>query len=104
MTGGVVVYAAGVEGHRTSFVTYILVMLIVVLTLIIVDLDHPRRGLIRVRPDQPYRFGRSNRLGTNDRRPGADFRRHAAPGGHWTPLTPSEPGFYIPAPSHRTIR
>ena len=48
LTGGVVGYAAGVGGHRPSFVTYILVMLIVVLTFIIVDLDRPRRGLIRV--------------------------------------------------------
>jgi hypothetical protein len=48
LTGGVIGYAAGVAGHRTSFVTYILVMLIVVLTFIIVDLDRPRRGLIRV--------------------------------------------------------
>jgi hypothetical protein len=48
MTGGVVGYAAGVGGHRTSVVTYILVTLIVVLTFIIVDLDRPRRGFIRV--------------------------------------------------------
>jgi len=48
MTGGVIGYAAGVAGHRTSFVTCILIMLIVVLTFIIVDLDRPRRGLVRV--------------------------------------------------------
>jgi len=48
LAGGVVGYAAGVGGHRPSLVTYILVMLIVVLTFIIVDLDRPRRGLIRV--------------------------------------------------------
>lgn len=48
MTGGVVGYAAGVAGHRASMVTYILVILIVVLTFIIIDLDRPRRGLIRV--------------------------------------------------------
>jgi len=48
LTGGVVGYAAGVGGHRPSFVTDILVVLIVVLTFIIVDLDRPRRGLIRV--------------------------------------------------------
>ena len=48
MTGGVVGYAAGVGGHRPSIVTYILVILIVVLTFIIIDLDRPRRGLIQV--------------------------------------------------------
>jgi hypothetical protein len=48
LTGGVVGYAAGVGGHRPPFVAYILVILIVVLTFIIVDLDRPRRGLIRV--------------------------------------------------------
>jgi hypothetical protein len=48
LTGGVVGYAAGVGGHRPPFVVYILVVLIVVLTFIIVDLDRPRRGLIQV--------------------------------------------------------
>jgi CHASE2 domain-containing sensor protein len=48
LTGGVVGYAAGVAGHRPSFATYILIVLIVVLTFIIVDLDRPRRGLITV--------------------------------------------------------
>lgn len=48
MSGGVVGYAAGVAGHRPRFVAYILVILIVVLTFIIVDLDRPRRGLIQV--------------------------------------------------------
>jgi hypothetical protein len=48
MTGSVVGYASGVAGHRPPLVAYIMVMLIVVLTFIIVDLDRPRRGLIRV--------------------------------------------------------
>jgi hypothetical protein len=48
LTGGVVGYAAGVGGHRPSSVTYIMVMLIVILTFMIIDLDRPRRGLIRV--------------------------------------------------------
>jgi hypothetical protein len=38
----------GVCGRRASFVTYILVVLIVILAFVIVDLDRPRRGLIRV--------------------------------------------------------
>ncbi len=48
MTGGVVGYAAGIAGHRPSIVTYILIVLIVVLAFIIIDLDRPRRGLIKV--------------------------------------------------------
>ena len=48
MTGGVVGFAAGFAGHRPSLVTYILIALIVVLAFIIIDLDRPRRGLIKV--------------------------------------------------------
>jgi uncharacterized membrane protein (Fun14 family) len=48
LTGGVVGYAAGVAGHRPSFATYILVVLIVIMAFIILDLDRPRRGLIKV--------------------------------------------------------
>ena len=48
ITGGVLGYTAGVAGHRPALVSYILVVLIVVLTFIIVDLDRPRRGLIEV--------------------------------------------------------
>jgi len=48
LTGIVLGYGAGVAGHRPSFATYILVALIVVLAFIIIDLDRPRRGLIRV--------------------------------------------------------
>jgi hypothetical protein len=48
MTCCVVGFTAGLTGHRTSFVTYIMIGLIVVLVFIIVDLDRPRRGLIQV--------------------------------------------------------
>ena len=48
MTSGVVGYAAGVSWHRPPLVTYIFVTLLVILAFIIVDLDRPRRGLIRV--------------------------------------------------------
>lgn len=48
MTGGVLGYAAGVAGHRPSSVSYMLVGLIVVITFAIIDLDRPRRGLIKV--------------------------------------------------------
>jgi uncharacterized membrane protein (Fun14 family) len=48
MAGGVLGYATGVAGHRPSSVSYMLVGLIIVLTFVIVDLDRPRRGLIRV--------------------------------------------------------
>lgn len=48
MTSGVLGYAAGVAGHRPSSVSYMLVGLIVVLIFVIIDLDRPRRGLIKV--------------------------------------------------------
>jgi len=48
MAGVIVGYASGLAGHRASFVTYIMVSLIVVLVFIILDLDRPRRGLIEV--------------------------------------------------------
>ncbi len=48
MAGGIVGFAAGFAGHRPSLVSLIMVMLIVVLVFIILDLDRPRRGLVRV--------------------------------------------------------
>ena len=48
MTGSVVGYACGIAGHRPSLATYIMVVLIVLLVFIIIDLDRPRRGLIKV--------------------------------------------------------
>lgn len=51
ITGCVIGFTAGLSGHRTSFVTYAMVGLIVVLVFIIVDLDRPRRGLIRINQD-----------------------------------------------------
>ncbi|NOV28882.1 hypothetical protein [Methylomonas sp. ZR1] len=48
MSGALVGYTNGLAGHRTSFVTYIMVWLIVVMVFIILDLDRPYRGVIRV--------------------------------------------------------
>ncbi|MEI6720511.1 MAG: hypothetical protein WCO67_07095 [Betaproteobacteria bacterium] len=48
MAGSIIGLSAGVAGHRPSFASYVLVMLIVVLVFIILDLDRPRRGLILV--------------------------------------------------------
>lgn len=48
MAGLIVGFTAGLSGHRTSFATYIMVGLIVLLVYIIIDLDRPRRGLIEV--------------------------------------------------------
>lgn len=48
LAGAVVGYAAGVGSHRPSAASYLMVALIVVLVFIILDLDRPRRGLIRV--------------------------------------------------------
>ncbi len=46
--GGVIGYSAGVAGHRPAYATYLMVGLIVVLMLLILDLDRPRRGVIHV--------------------------------------------------------
>jgi hypothetical protein len=48
LTGGIVGYASGISGHRSTFATYIMVSLIVLLVFIIIDLDRPRRGLVEV--------------------------------------------------------
>lgn len=48
MTGSVMGFTAGLGGQRTSFATYIMTGLIVVLVFIIIDLDRPRRGLIEI--------------------------------------------------------
>jgi hypothetical protein len=48
MAGGIVGFSSGVADHRPSPASYIMVALIVVLVFIIVDLDRPRRGLIKV--------------------------------------------------------
>lgn len=48
MTSIVLGYAAGAAGHRPSLVSYMLIGFIVLLTFVVIDLDRPRRGLIRV--------------------------------------------------------
>jgi len=48
MTVAIVGFGAGVAGQRPSWVTFAMVALIVVLVLVILDLDRPRRGLIVV--------------------------------------------------------
>ncbi len=48
LTASLVGYSSGVAGHRASFPTYILFMLIVLMVFIVIDLDRPRRGLIEV--------------------------------------------------------
>jgi hypothetical protein len=48
MAGAAVGFASGVAGHRPSIVSWIMVGLICVLVFVIMDLDRPRRGLIRV--------------------------------------------------------
>jgi hypothetical protein len=41
-------YATGVAGHRTSFVAYLMIGLIVILAYLIVDLDRPRGRMVQV--------------------------------------------------------
>lgn len=48
LTASLVGYSSGVSGHRTSFATYALEVLIVFLVFVIIDLDRPRRGIIEV--------------------------------------------------------
>lgn len=48
ISGALVGYTKGLAGRRTSFVTHIMVWLIVVMVFIILDLDRPYRGVIRV--------------------------------------------------------
>lgn len=48
ISGMIVGFAAGVGGRRPSWVTYAMTVLILVLVFVILDLDRPRRGLIRV--------------------------------------------------------
>lgn len=48
ITAGVIGYSAGISNHRPAMVTYIMILLIVMLAFIIIDLDRPRRGFIRV--------------------------------------------------------
>lgn len=48
LTACLVGYSSGVSGHRATFPTYILTLLISFLVFIIIDLDRPRRGLIEV--------------------------------------------------------
>ncbi len=59
MTGCIVGFASGLSGHRTSFATYIMVGLIVLLVFIIIDLDRPRRGLIEVSQNSMLELQRS---------------------------------------------
>lgn len=48
MTASLVGYGSGVSGHRASFATHVLYLLIVLMVFLIIDLDRPRRGLIEV--------------------------------------------------------
>ncbi|MDP1765388.1 MAG: hypothetical protein Q8K83_00660 [Methylotenera sp.] len=48
VTCSILGFSIGITGHRPSLVSYIMIGLIVLLVFIIIDLDHPRRGLIQV--------------------------------------------------------
>jgi len=48
ITAMIIGYATAVAGHRTSFVAYLMIGVIVILAYLIIDLDRPRRGLIQV--------------------------------------------------------
>lgn len=48
ITASIFGYASGIEGHRPTMAANIFLVTIVLLTFLIIDLDRPRRGLIRV--------------------------------------------------------
>ena len=48
ITAMIMGYATGIAGHRTSFVAYMMIGLIVILAYLIVDLDRPRNGMVQV--------------------------------------------------------
>ena len=48
LTGGVLGYACGIGGHRPSVVSFVFGLMIVVVAVVIIDIDRPRRGLIQV--------------------------------------------------------
>ncbi|MDP3087188.1 MAG: DUF4239 domain-containing protein [Methylotenera sp.] len=48
ISGGVTGYAVGITNQRPSFISYVMVVLFVLLVFLIIDLDHPRQGLIKV--------------------------------------------------------
>jgi uncharacterized membrane protein (Fun14 family) len=48
LTGATLGYDSGVAGHRPMLPAYALVLLIVVVVYLIMDLDRPQRGVIRV--------------------------------------------------------
>ncbi|MEZ5460371.1 hypothetical protein [Dokdonella sp.] len=77
LTGGVVGYAAGVAGHRPSVTTYVLLVLIVVLSFVIMDLDRPRRGIIRIDQSSLVNLGAALDAG-----PGATDTHSRAVTGH----------------------
>ena len=48
VTAGVLGYSAGIAAHRPPLASVLLIALIVLVTYLIIDLDRPRRGLIKV--------------------------------------------------------
>jgi len=65
-------FAAGSGGHRPPAVSWIMVTLIVVLIMVVLDLDRPRRGLIEVSKQSLYDLQAS--IGPPLRAPGAIAR------------------------------
>ena len=69
MAGAIVGYSSGVANHRASFVTYIMIALISILVFIILDLDRPRRGLIRVNQESLFNLQAAINANTDAERP-----------------------------------
>ncbi len=48
VVGGISGYAQGIASQRPTFINYLSVGLFVLIVFLVIDLDHPRRGLIKV--------------------------------------------------------
>ncbi|MGE0385421.1 MAG: hypothetical protein AB7Q97_11865 [Gammaproteobacteria bacterium] len=80
ITAGVVGYGTGLANHRPPGVTYLLLGLIVVLAFIIVDLDRPRRGLLRIDQSSLQHLAQAMDAAAQPAAPGAAAPRTAVTG------------------------
>ncbi len=48
LTAALVGYSSGVSKHRASFAAYVLLLLIVMMSFLVIDLDRPRRSVVEV--------------------------------------------------------
>lgn len=78
LTGAVLGYACGIGGHRPSAVSFVFGLMVVVVSVVIIDIDRPRRGLIQV--DQSSLVNLAAAIGAAVPAPGQDRPLGAIPG------------------------